>query len=50
MEGNGVAAAIVEKAFNYIEEHHLKIVPLCAYIIAYLKRHPEWKRLLAIAE
>ncbi|SEP20626.1 GNAT family N-acetyltransferase [Mucilaginibacter sp. OK283] len=50
MEGNGVAAALVEKAFNYIEERHLKIVPLCAYIIAYLKRHPEWKRLLAIAE
>jgi predicted GNAT family acetyltransferase len=50
MEGNGVAAALVEKAFNYIEEHHLKIVPLCAYIIAYLKRHPEWKRLLAITE
>ncbi len=50
MEGMGVAAALVEKAFNYIEAHQLKIVPLCAYIVSYLKRHPEWKRLLAVGE
>ena len=46
LEGRGVAAAMVEKAFKYIEANDLKIVPLCAYIQYYLKRHPEWNRLL----
>jgi predicted GNAT family acetyltransferase len=48
LEGKGVASAIVEKAFNYIEEHGLKLVPLCVYVASYLKRHPEWARILAI--
>jgi len=49
LEGKGVASAIVEKAFNYIEENNLKLVPLCVYVASYLKRHPEWSRILAIA-
>ncbi|WPU98585.1 GNAT family N-acetyltransferase [Mucilaginibacter sp. cycad4] len=49
LEGKGVASAIVEKAFNYIEENNLKLVPLCVYVASYLKRHPEWARILAIA-
>ena len=46
LEGHGVATALVEKTFKYIEEQNGKIVPYCAYIKAYLKRHPEWERLV----
>ncbi|MVN91225.1 GNAT family N-acetyltransferase [Mucilaginibacter aquatilis] len=47
LKGKGAAEAIVEKTFAYLEEHKLKLVPLCTYVGLYLKRHPEWNRLLA---
>lgn len=47
LEGKGVASAMVEKVLQNIEERKLKLVPLCPYVASYLKRHPDWKRLLA---
>jgi len=46
LEGRGVATAIIEKTLNYIEKNHLRLIPLCPMIVAYIKRHPQWKMVL----
>ena len=46
LEGRGVATAIIEKTLTYIEKNHLRLIPLCPFIITYIKRHPQWKMIL----
>jgi predicted GNAT family acetyltransferase len=46
LRNKGIAKLLVEKAFKYLEENHLKMRPYCPFIQAYLKNHPEWKRLI----
>ena len=46
-EGRGIAAALVEAALDFAAENRLKVVPLCGYVRAYMRRHPETLPLLA---
>jgi predicted GNAT family acetyltransferase len=47
LEGKGVGKAIVQKALQYAKDSDLKIVPICPFVQAYLKRHTEWTNIIA---
>jgi len=47
LEGKGAATAIIEKALAYIEKSNLKLIALCPLVVAYIKRHPLWNRIVA---
>jgi predicted GNAT family acetyltransferase len=40
-EGQGVAAQLVRFALRDARRRGLQIVPVCPYVAAYLKRHPD---------
>lgn len=42
LEGKGVGTAIIQKALQYAKDLHYSIIPICPFVRAYLKRHPEW--------
>lgn len=46
LEGRGIAAILTEKTFHHLESIGAKIIPLCPYIVGYLKKHPEWMRIV----
>lgn len=45
--GGGLAAALAEAAFEYARENGYRVIPSCPYIGTYLKRHPEYRDLVA---
>ena len=46
LEGQGIASELVRAALAYAREHGLKVRPLCSYVQAYMRRHPEVQCLL----
>lgn len=46
LEGKGIGGKIVKLVLEDIEEKGLMLVPLCPFVAQYIKRHPEWKRIV----
>lgn len=46
-EGKGVGSALVRWALDDVRRRGLHVVPLCPFVAAYLKRHPEYADLVA---
>lgn len=46
IEGHGIAGKLSEHAMEYARERRLTVVPLCPYVRAYLRDHPEYDDLL----
>lgn len=45
--GRGVGTLLVEKVLMDIEENNMHVVPLCPFVVAYIRKNPEWERLIA---
>lgn len=46
LEGRGVGKALVLAGLQAARDRGLKVVPLCSFFAAYMKRHPETHDLL----
>lgn len=41
LQGQGIAAALVQAALDHARAHGLRVQPRCSYVHAYLRRHPQ---------
>lgn len=45
-EGQGVGSALIRFGLNWAREHGLKVVPICSFFAAYIRKHPQEQDLL----
>jgi uncharacterized protein len=41
LKGQGVASNLLGKMVDYARKNNLKVIPLCAYVNAQFRRHPD---------
>lgn len=46
LEGRGIAGALVAAALAWARSEGLRVRPVCSYVAAYMRRHPETQDLL----
>lgn len=46
LEGRGIGTQLVEKTLRDIDEKKLRLVPLCPFVAGYIKKNPEWRRIV----
>ena len=45
--GQGVANKLIKTALDYAREKNLEVVPLCSFVSVFIRRHPEYRDLVA---
>jgi uncharacterized protein len=46
LEGHGVGGALARAALTYARKEGLRVVPLCPFVAAFIKRHTEFQDLV----
>lgn len=44
-EGKGLANKLTVTGLDYARDNHLKVVPQCPFVAAYIRKHPEYQAL-----
>lgn len=47
LEGRGIASLLVQAAFDHARRNGWDVLPVCSYVRAWVRRHPEVEPLLA---
>lgn len=47
VEGRGIAGQLTRHALDWARESDLRVTPICPYVVAWLKRHPDYANILA---
>jgi predicted GNAT family acetyltransferase len=47
LEGRGIGTSLITQTFEIIKDMGAEVAPICPFVIAYLKRNPQWRELLA---
>jgi predicted GNAT family acetyltransferase len=50
LEGRGVGSQLVRTALDQARTEGARVVPYCAFVQAYLQRHPEYRELVQAPE
>ncbi|MEO0897308.1 MAG: GNAT family N-acetyltransferase [Bacteroidota bacterium] len=45
-EGQGLGSQLIKAVLEEVEKRQFVLVPLCPFVATYIKRHPEWKKLV----
>ena len=45
-EGQGIGTALIRHGLDYARGHDLKVIPICPFFAAYMKKHAEVQDLL----
>ena len=45
LRGQGVAGRVVEASLAYARENELRVIPMCSYAAAYIRRNPQHREL-----
>jgi predicted GNAT family acetyltransferase len=45
--GGGIASQLTARALRFARDGGYKVIPSCPFVVAFIKRHPEYRDLLA---
>lgn len=46
LEGQGLGSQIIKLALEDIDKRDLTLIPMCPFVAGYIKKNPEWKKLV----
>ena len=50
LRGKGLAAKLTQTALDFARANRLRVVPLCPYIVSFIRKHREYQDLVSVAD